>query len=346
MQEAPTLLSDAERISALNRMNLLSMPAEADIDRIVQFAGEYFGTPIALFSLIDHDRQWFKSRFGLDVPETPRNISFCGHAIAQEEAFVVDDAAKDSRFSDNPLVTGGPKVGFYAGMPIKAPDGQNVGTLCIIDQAPRHFSDHDRERLRDFAWWLQLALDKRVLSESQQELVVELDQAKRESMLDPMTQTWNRRGFAELAKREIAKARRANKPLALIMIDIDHFKRINDTFGHPEGDKTIITLARLLRSGSRTTDVLARLGGEEFAILMPEIGRDDALRLSESLRQMVEVGSNINGGKGFTISVGVKWVELLNADVNEDVLVALADKALYEAKQSGRNRVVESQEAA
>lgn len=345
MEKAPIPSNEGARLASLQRINLLSTPAEADLDRIVRVAGEYFEAPIALFSLVDEHRQWFKSRFGLEAPETPRDISFCGHVIVQDQTFVVEDAATDARFHDNPLVVDGPRIKFYAGVPIRAPDGSALGTLCVIDRSPRDFSNRDKERLRDFGWWLQLALDKRLLGETLTEMISEIDQAKRESMIDPMTQTWNRRGFSELARREIARCRRAAKPIALMMVDIDHFKRINDTYGHPEGDKAIVTLARLLRGGTRTTDVLARLGGEEFAILLPDINRVDLIRLADTLRKTIEEKSGADSGQSFTVSMGLKWYEHLNGDLSEEAMVSLADKALYTAKQSGRNRVMESLEA-
>jgi len=110
-----------------------------------------FQPPISLFTPVDQDRQWFKSRFGLDVPETPRNVSFCGYAINQRDVFVVENAYEDPRFSDNPLVVGDPKVVFYAGVSISSPEGLQIGTLCIIDRSPREFSQQDRRCLCDFA---------------------------------------------------------------------------------------------------------------------------------------------------------------------------------------------------
>ncbi|MEB7885364.1 diguanylate cyclase domain-containing protein [Serratia fonticola] len=143
--------NEAERLSVLNSLNLLDMNSVEKLDRITRLAAKYFGVSIALISLIDRDRQWFLSRFGLDAKETPRNISFCGHAILQREALVVPDTAADPRFFDNPLVTDGPKIGFYAGQPLLSLDGLPLGTLCIIDKRPHPFS-HDKVRdLRDFA---------------------------------------------------------------------------------------------------------------------------------------------------------------------------------------------------
>lgn len=342
MVEAPIFTDEADRMAALRSMNLLSTPAEAEFDRITQVAAEYFSLPISLFTLVDEDRQWFKSRFGLDAPETPRSVSFCGHAIAQKDVFVVENAHEDNRFANNPLVVGDPQVIFYAGVPIESPEGHRIGTFCIIDHSPRTFSQRERERLRDFGWWLQLALESRQLSRAQLKLIAELDLAKRESFIDPMTQCWNRRGFSELAKRETARCRRVGSGVALFMIDIDNFKLVNDAEGHSRGDQALISLARLLRCSMRPNDVIARLGGDEFAVLLPEITRAEALRRAESLQREVEQRSIDEDGPTFTISIGVKSVEKLAKDVTAESMIDFADKALFEAKQAGRNRVVES----
>jgi len=140
MTSAPQPPDESERLRALRELLLLDSPPEEKYDRIVRFAVEQLDVPIALVSLVDDDRQWFKARQGLDVQETSRDIAFCAHAILQPDVFVVEDAALDERFADNPLVTGGPKVRFYAGAPLNAPGGERIGTLCVLDQKPRKLS--------------------------------------------------------------------------------------------------------------------------------------------------------------------------------------------------------------
>lgn len=143
--------NEPERISALRALKILDTPAEERFDRITRVAKQHFGMPIALVSLVNADRQWFKSRQGLDATETPRNVSFCGHAILGEDVFHVPDALKDVRFCDNPLVTGPPNIRFYAGAPLHAPGGQRVGTLCIMGSHLRTLSAQDLALLRDLA---------------------------------------------------------------------------------------------------------------------------------------------------------------------------------------------------
>jgi GAF domain-containing protein len=140
---APLPHNEKQRLEALRSLLILDTPPEERFDRIAAFAAQEFGVPMALVSLVDRDRQWFKSNFGLEARETPRNISFCGHAIALSAPLVVPDALADPRFADNPLVTGHPFVRFYAGAGLRLPYGEVVGTLCLMDSRPRVFDRLD-----------------------------------------------------------------------------------------------------------------------------------------------------------------------------------------------------------
>jgi len=137
MLAAPTPSNDKERLAALRALLILDTPPEARYDKIVQFAADEFDVPIALLSLVDANRQWFKAKVGLDVCETDRGISFCGHAILQDDLFIIPDTLADPRFADNPLVTEAPHIRFYAGAPLILPSGLTLGTLCLIDSKPR-----------------------------------------------------------------------------------------------------------------------------------------------------------------------------------------------------------------
>ena len=151
MQQPPLPDDEAARQKALEASGLLDSGAEERFDRITRLARRLFEVPIALITLVDGQRQWFKSCQGLSVSETPRDISFCGHAILDEAGLVVENALADARFADNPLVTGPPHIRFYAGAPLHEAGGQRIGTLCIIDDKPRRFSEQDQLALRDLA---------------------------------------------------------------------------------------------------------------------------------------------------------------------------------------------------
>ena len=153
------------RLAALNELEILDSAPEERFDRIVRIASEAFDVPIALVSLVDRDRQWFKSCIGLDVKETPRDMAFCAHAILEDEVLIVPDAFLDPRFADNPLVTGEPHVRFYAGCPLKLPDGNFMGTLCLIDTQPRQLDDRKTNLLRDLGHLAETELSRGLRSE-------------------------------------------------------------------------------------------------------------------------------------------------------------------------------------
>ena len=154
MKEPATPHNEAERQRVLDALNLVYSPTEERFNRITRVASRLFDVPIALISLVTEDKQWFKSCQGLTTSETPREISFCGHAINQDDVFVVPNAAHDPDFSDNPLVTGEPRIRFYAGQPLTI-DGQRIGTLCIIDRHPRHLKPKDYDSLKSLASWVE-----------------------------------------------------------------------------------------------------------------------------------------------------------------------------------------------
>ncbi|HEX8822349.1 MAG TPA: GAF domain-containing sensor histidine kinase [Archangium sp.] len=174
MKAAPIHPQEEARLAALDSLEIMDSTPEAGFDDLTRLASHLCGTPIALVSLVDHYRQWFKSRIGLEAPETPRDLAFCAHAILGEQLFVVPDAVQDERFHDNPLVTGEPHVRFYAGIPIKGLGGLNMGTLCVIDNKPRHLTPEQQDALavlgRQVEAQLLLRLRVRELERREEEL--------------------------------------------------------------------------------------------------------------------------------------------------------------------------------
>ncbi|WP_217511685.1 ATP-binding protein [Vibrio metschnikovii] len=164
MQVPPLPEEESERQKTLDKTGLLNSGSEARFDRITRLAQQIFSVPIALISLVDRDRQWFKSRQGLDAQQTPREISFCGHAILNSEIFVIENALVDQRFCDNPLVMGAPDIRFYAGAPLHSTKGYRIGTLCLIDSQPRSFSSKQRSMLKDLAATVEALIQAEELS--------------------------------------------------------------------------------------------------------------------------------------------------------------------------------------
>ncbi len=174
MTPATPTSNEHERLAALERYEVLDTPSEADFDDLTSLAAQICGTPIALISLVDAHRQWFKSKVGLDAAETPREVSFCAHAIHGQHVMEVPDALGEFLFHDNPLVTGAPEIRFYAGMPLATPDGHNLGTLCVIDHVPRQLTTTQREALarlgRQVINQMELRLTNRHLAAARQKL--------------------------------------------------------------------------------------------------------------------------------------------------------------------------------
>jgi len=151
MQKPETPTHERKRLESLYDYEVLETPPEPEFDALTELASVICGTPIALISLVDRDRQWFKSKVGLDANETHRDVSFCGHAILETGVFVVEDAREDSRFFDNPLVTGNPLIRFYAGAQLRTPTGEAIGTLCVLDSKPKELSEEKRKALATLA---------------------------------------------------------------------------------------------------------------------------------------------------------------------------------------------------
>ncbi len=164
MKPAPIPKNEKERLSALQELKILDTSIEASYDEIVAIAAELCETPIALVSLVDENRQWFKSSLGLDAKETARDISFCGHAILQDQLFEIPDSRTDDRFKDNPLVVGGPNVVFYAGVPLTTSKKFAIGTLCVIDSKPKKLTDFQRRVLTALGNQVGYLLEMRRLS--------------------------------------------------------------------------------------------------------------------------------------------------------------------------------------
>lgn len=312
---------EIERLAAVERYDLLDTPREEVFDRITRLACRLLKVPMAALSAIDGHRQWYKSSEGLGASEVPRCESFCEYTLAQGGPLVVPDALLDPRFAGNPSVTGDAHVRSYAGVLLTTRDGHHIGTLCAIGDKPRDFGADDLANLEDLARITMDALEYRLLAN-----------------IDPLTDALSRRAFKEEGARAVALALRHRHPLSLIALDLDHFKRVNDVHGHATGDRVLSQSVRACIARLRNTDIAGRLGGEEFAFLLPHTDRHAASEVAEALRQAVEGLVIEAAGKplAVTASLGVAALDASTRDM--DQLLAKADAALYVAKGAGRNR--------
>lgn len=316
--QVPKIPSDEkQRLQALRAMNILDTPPEERFDRLTRLAKRLLGVPIAVVSLVDENRQWFKSAQGLDATETPRDVSFCGHALNMDDVFLVPDAAADTRFFDNPLVTGDPHIRFYAGVLLRVPNGSKIGTLCVIDREPRELSEEDLDVLRDLAYMTEQELGAIQLA-----------------TMDQLTDISNRRGFESLSKHALALCRRVGRPASLVYFDMDGFKEINDTYGHAEGDRALVAFAELLRDCFRESDVLGRLGGDEFAVLLTNTPEENCDGLLQRFAEQVDAYSRSSRrGYDLRFSSGVIGFDEARHSSLSD-LMADADRLMYHDKQS------------
>jgi len=316
----PASWEESERIRALHDLNVLDTPPEERFDRLTRLARSLFRVPIALVSLVDEDRQWFKSHQGLEgleVRETPREFSFCAHAITDGQRLVVNDALEDERFRENPLVLADPSIRFYAGQPISAPGGAALGTLCIIDREPRELSADEEVLLADMA------------SMVEREFAV-----LRLATLDELTGLSNRRGFNMLAKHALAMCARTDTPVTLMLFDLNGFKELNDTLGHAEGDAALASFGAELLANYRESDVVARLGGDEFCVLLSGATAGEVPATLDKLSERIE---SRNEGRDpaarLSYSVGTA---VYDPDVHASIadLVDAADALMYEDKRT------------
>ncbi|MBC7281162.1 diguanylate cyclase [Hoeflea sp.] len=448
---------EAERVAKLRSYEILDSLPEETYERITRLTARILDMPAAMISLVDGDRQWFKAQVGGDRSDVPRELSFCSHTICQNGVFVVEDASRDPKFLDNPFVTQHPHIRFYAGAPLRASGGLNIGTLCVLDIRPRTMSARDRQSLADLAAVVMDALDTRliidraetaerrlidaveslpdgfVLFDNQDRLVIcnsrfreiyaesadhiqpgvrfeeiirkgvasgqypdalgneeawiaervemhqnpgepteqhlpgdkwfrvqerrtsdgglvsfrfDITNLKRQerklarlAWTDGLTGALSRRRILELAESEIERAHRHGIAVSLLILDADHFKQINDRNGHTAGDEVLKGMVERWKRVLRSHDLIGRIGGEEFCILLPEVGSDGAVRVAEKLRQETACLPFAFEGQLLraTVSIGVATLA-----PGQDVaaLMRSADRALYEAKDAGRDCLV------
>lgn len=464
--------TEQQRLSAVRSLEILDTENERDFDDLVSLAALVFDVPISTVTIMDSYRQWFKASVGIGVKETPREISFCDHAIQQFEPMIVPDAALDSRFVNNPLVTGEPHLAFYAGVPLLNSENLAIGTFCIMDSKPKQLTAKQIEILNVIANQVVKLLELRAERNKYRDLVVEKEAVNKEleeikqrwqfaidgsgdgvwdwniqtnqtffskkwkSMLGygvneiPNThQAWislihkddlpnvtkklndylagktseykseirllckdssykwilsrgmvveydpgglpkrmagthtdissrkqteemiwrqanfdlltglpNRRMFFDRLKEEIKKATRSKTKFALMFIDLDGFKEVNDKYGHKTGDNLLIQVVQRVSQCIRACDTFSRLGGDEFTIILTELNSiEDIDFVATKVLAVINKPFQLGVNKAMiSASIGVSVFPEHTKE--SDTLISLADTAMYTAKTQGKNR--------
>ncbi len=466
------------RLAATRALDLLDTDPEPEFDELVQLAAKLCETPMSAITIVDEHRQWFKSKFGISINESPRKTSFCNQAICGQTLFVVEDALNDERFRENPSVTGKDGLRFYAGMPLSRRDGLNIGTLCVLDTKPRQLTADQRHTLeilaRQVATHMELRLQRQGLRNALEErtaLAAELgasdqlfrtfmhyspmasfikdDQGRfvfynrrmaecagidlasaigltdaelwpesiartlrandrdvlraekltemnevtevngtrtewrsfkfpwrnssgdqmlagiaidvtaerkqeaelrhyqrqleeanarltRSANTDPLTGLANRRALDEGIEAATGTPATPGREIAILTIDVDHFKHVNDTFGHAYGDSALRQIASAILRCTRAQDLVARSGGEEFTVMLPTSGPATAMTIGQ--RILAELERIPWEYFPISVSIGVSTMTIDDHDLS--CVLERSDRALYQAKQQGRNRVV------
>lgn len=315
-------VDEAKRISALRRYNVLDTAPETEFENIISLVQSTFNVPMAAISFIDSDRQWFKASRGIENSETPRDVAFCDHTIREDDVLVVPDAEADKRFADNPFVTGKGGIRCYMGTPLRTPDGQNIGSLCVIGTDPRQFSADEAAILAGFA-----------------SLVVSQLELRQSANLDHLTHTMSRGAFLDQVDIAINAYRKKGICTTLAILDVDRFKDANDTYGHPAGDRILKAFVDTCAANVRADDLVGRLGGDEFAILlrgvMPVTARQILGRIHTRISDI-----SMPDFPDIRVSASIGYTSI-NSDIqSKEAWIAMTDAALYRAKVNGRDQMV------
>lgn len=337
----PTLPADeVSRMVALDSLGIIYSPAEERFDRITRIAKRIFHAPIVLISLVASNIQWFKSCQGLTAAETPREVSFCGHAILMDEPLVIFDTLENPDFADNPLVTGEPFIRFYVGQTLQFA-GKKIGTLCIIDTKPRAFLPSDLDSLRSLAAWIENELKILSFSEPQKELIADRDEMQRKLLVDPLTGAWNRKGIEKILILALPMAERTKAIVTVMKIDPDDVRYISDIHLHKGDDIILKEVAQRIRASVRPHDAIARYDENEFMVFLESCNKDTARTIAQNILRNVAI-EPIQIADGLvmaTLSIGIACNEGTD-QWDWGKLIEVADSAVYDAKIDGGNRIL------
>lgn len=342
MVEAAFPHNENARIDFIKSLNILDTPAEERFNRITRIACQLLNVPISLVSIVDQKRQWFKSSEGLSVSETPREYAFCAHAIHGDMPLIVEDATRDSRFCDNPLVTGTPNIRFYAGFPLTFAGDIRIGTLCAIGTEPRTLTPHEIRIMADLRAMVEAEMKSVLLSQTTLELIQENSESERAVLIDPITRLWNKDGVSQLLWREMDFAARNNNKTGLALVDIDNFARFAQDKDPLAGHAPLQFTAKKLLSSLRPYDIIGRWQDDAFMLILPNTDGEAMAGLLAHIKNSFKMIPLYCDDRFdyLTLSIGAT---IIQPDITlpiEDRLTDVTDNLRKAQKLGGNQRVI------
>lgn len=320
--------NELSRLQEFERVNPLAHASDASFNAITKLVQTTLDMPYVAISLIDHDTQHLKAKQGFDIASTPRSQAMCEHVLQSRSPLTIEDLTEEPEFAGLSAVSASLHLRAYIAAPLITDSGHVLGSLCAFDTQPRRFTAEQIDTLNQFAT-----------------VVSELFELRKEVDYDFLTKVFNRRGFETVLRREMARLNRDGAPCTLAMLDLDHFKHVNDTYGHPVGDTVLKALTKMVKVNMRESDYLARLGGEEFALLLPNTPIIGALKVADRIRAAV-AAFRLEEHPDLALTVSIGLVDIARYRNDFDAMMRDVDNAVYISKCKGRNQTTVSERRA
>ena len=334
---------EEQRSEILQRYQLISDDKSNTSQCLASAISLSLRSPFVVAALNNRYRTWYYSMHGLtDFSESDLQTYFARTHLSQV-AFSVDDLQSEAYFTNHTRGLQIPKFGAMAGVPLTDPNGKRFGTLCVADLETRIWSDVEMAMLASFGSVMSNDICMRSAARYAVRDLIELEQEKCElfelATVDPLTKSLNRRAFTRFSERELARCNRENGRLSALMLDIDHFKQVNDVHGHAAGDKVLAKLVSVASTALRQEDLIGRLGGEEFAIVLVDAHEDAAAQVADRIRRAIKQAVFLSEAGSFNVTVSIGISAPYPNELSISAALERADAALYQAKRSGRDCV-------
>ncbi|MEM9420147.1 MAG: GAF domain-containing protein, partial [Planctomycetota bacterium] len=304
MIQPPKPDDEANRLQTLRSLNLLDTPVEGRFERITQLAQILLDVPIAAISLVDSDRQWFKSIQGLSASETPREVAFCAHTIVDRQPQIITDARESERYHDNPLVAGEPGIVFYAGQPLYAADRSCVGSFCVIDRQPREFDDRQLGILRELGELAENEINQPPEDSSLSAFVAQTEHRLLATFTDPLTRLWNYLGVSALLQDLLERTRDEPQTIGMLGICIPGLPSVVETHGQDAADQVVRQIGQRINATAWPADVVAHVGDGQFVMAVRSGDPDhQVVRFGDQLKAQIDHLPITAGGQTLNLSI-------------------------------------------